>query len=307
MKKFVQNVIKYVGLILIVVSLLFGGLFCIPNVHDGVFRAKYNRLNDTDARKIVFVGGSNLSYGLNSQMVKDKFDYDIINLGYFGSFGSWFNINASNQNLNEGDIVILILEYELYEQSNMLNGVSTWYYLEHSPMLWQYIEPEDRGMMLTCFKDFEFLKLKNTINGTWLIENEYDTEWNLYGDYIQKRPEELQAEEYKGSLKLSQPLLGKDVEILINEYYEELTAKGVKVYISFPPMYKEAMEDISNLSKLKQEIENRIHAPVISDPNNYLFDSEWMYNTIYHCNDTGATERTKRLIKDMEDNIGIAR
>lgn len=82
------------------------------------------------------------------------------------------------------------------------------------------------------------------------------------------------------------------------EYCEE---RGASVYFVAPPLYYEAKtrEDSVFLELIKNE-EEKIGIPYISNPLEYIYPSEYMYDTIYHCNSKGEIVRTNQLIQDLK-------
>jgi len=63
------------------------------------------------ANRMIFVGGSNLSFGLNSQMIKEELNLNPINTGVHASIGIRYMLENTIQYVREGDIIILALEY----------------------------------------------------------------------------------------------------------------------------------------------------------------------------------------------------
>ena len=70
-----------------------------------------------------------------------------------------------------------------------------------------------------------------------------------------------------------------------------------------PPLLKEAVAcDYGEFTKLKEQEEEKIGIPYISNPVEYFFSKELMSNAVYHCNNTGEKHRTELLIKDLKES-----
>jgi hypothetical protein len=63
---------------------------------------------------MIFVGGSNISFGLDSQMIKDSLNVNPINTGISASLGLKYMLDNTIQYVKEGDILIAPLEYDHY-------------------------------------------------------------------------------------------------------------------------------------------------------------------------------------------------
>ncbi len=75
---------------------------------------KDSLLQYTPSPRIIFIGGSNLSLGLNSQMVKDSLRLNPINTGLTFELGLKYMLENTLQYIQPNDIVVLIPEYSLY-------------------------------------------------------------------------------------------------------------------------------------------------------------------------------------------------
>ena len=124
MRKFILHSLFFMSIIALII--LFS-LFLIPNkriANNSLYANidKHNRLDSLPSPKIVFVGGSNLAYGLNSKRVEDSLQMSVVNMGLHAGFGLKFILNEVKPYINKGDIVVLSPEYHHFYSANMLNG-----------------------------------------------------------------------------------------------------------------------------------------------------------------------------------------
>jgi hypothetical protein len=75
---------------------------------------KDSLLANVDSPRLIFLGGSNISFGLNSQIIKDSFNVNPINTGISASLGLKFMLDNTVQYIKKGDIIIAPLEYSHY-------------------------------------------------------------------------------------------------------------------------------------------------------------------------------------------------
>ena len=143
-----KKIIKLIALLLLAL-LPFSAFFIyteslddqFSNTYLAEFDDKYERLYNTEGKKIIFVGGSSLPFGLRSELIEQELgdEYTVINFGLYATLGTKFMMDTAKGAISEGDIVILCPElnsqtYSLYFNpeavlqatdgaSNMLAGV----------------------------------------------------------------------------------------------------------------------------------------------------------------------------------------
>ena len=112
---------KPVGLLLplfcfLLAVLLTAPLWVLPvvgavlprNSHENDFTAaivdKYDRLNAVEGKKIVFVGGSSLPFGLRCDLVEGELpDYTAVDFGLYAALGTVVMMDLSLSGISEGD------------------------------------------------------------------------------------------------------------------------------------------------------------------------------------------------------------
>ncbi|MFC1733387.1 hypothetical protein ACFL6I_24065, partial [candidate division KSB1 bacterium] len=115
MKKFLTGNM-YFGLLIGLI--LYIGLF-LPNyqVEDSLDFAlidKHKLMDESESPKLIFVGGSNLSFGMNSKLIRDSLNMNVINTGIHASYGLKFIMNDVIDHIEKDDIVILSPEYHQF-------------------------------------------------------------------------------------------------------------------------------------------------------------------------------------------------
>ncbi len=73
---------------------------------------KHNRLAQQPAPRVVFVGGSNLAFGLDSAEIERSLGYGVVNMGLDLSLGLDFMLREIEPFLARGDVVVISPEYE---------------------------------------------------------------------------------------------------------------------------------------------------------------------------------------------------
>src|SRR5262245_52969609 len=83
---------------------------------------KEQRLRSADGPRIVFVGGSNLAFGLRSERVRRALRRNPVNMGLYANFGLPFMFREAQAGLRKGDVVVLSLEYDYFGNEDLLLG-----------------------------------------------------------------------------------------------------------------------------------------------------------------------------------------
>ena len=113
-----KKVISYILMIILfvtapirnIISLFYG----IPNQYTqtyvGALEGMFDRLNSIDEPKVIVVGGSNVAFGLRSDLMEQELGMPCVNFGLYGTIGTKAMLDLSKSNINKGDIVILATE-----------------------------------------------------------------------------------------------------------------------------------------------------------------------------------------------------
>ena len=273
--------------------------------YDAVLADKYMRLKNTVGKRIILVGGSSLTFGLNSVMLKERFyDYDIVNFSGSYLYGMVTLFEFIKNNVRKGDIVIFCPEYYNYTYGSIeASSIANWQYIESNYAMLEDIDIRNTPEMFAQFVEYlstkrEILpgKLKNT-DSVYIRSG-----INIYGDLIVYRKN-----------RVSKMMALPDTDLITtigmdryNSVCKELTEKGVTCLFSFPPIHggegsRDYIETVTKdfMDKLKENLDPR-YCTVISKCSDYSFDVGLFYDNKYHLTLDGAKERTKVLIKDLE-------
>jgi hypothetical protein len=261
---------------------------------------KDSLLANTDSPRIIFIGGSNIGFGLNSQMIKDSLHINPINTGLNASLGIKYMFDNTAQYIKEGDIVIAPLEYIHF--TNDYNHCS-------EPLLKIVMDVNKKYLRLLNFRQaFNLLSYipRHTISKfnprAYLppfgnINPAYDVNsCNQYGDACAHWNKENQV--FKPDDRLdafNQQIIGK-----IKDFEKTVEQKGGVLYITYPSYVEKsfrASEDI--ISTIQDELER--HFKVLGTPERYMMPDSLMFDTSYHPNKKGLDIRTARLIEDIRD------
>ena len=115
---------RLLGLVLAVAALMGFILFVLPDGNDYAKATldKHHRLDSLPSPKLVFVGGSNLAYGLDSERVERAFGMPVVNMGMNAYFGLRFLLDEVIPSLKARDVLVLSLEAEMFRVQDQFNA-----------------------------------------------------------------------------------------------------------------------------------------------------------------------------------------
>ena len=282
----------------------------------GELGEKYDLLNSTDSKKIVFVGGSSLAFGLDSTLVKQHLSMEPVNLGLYANLGTKIMLDLSLSNINRGDVVIVAPEMNEQTLSLYFNAETAMQALDGNLHMLKSIDYDDYGSLVGALWGFTSAKLGYAISGE-RPENSgaYRKEnFNSYGDNVFDRPYNVMSTVQK-SISLD---FNYDKSDGINTGYEEfidylnayakkIEERGADVYFSFPPMNAAALKDECTAERINgfyKNLARSLNFRIISNPHDYILDEGYFFDSEFHLNNAGVTVRTATLIDDIKREMG---
>ncbi len=276
--------------------------------YDSALADRYMRLKNTAGKRLILVAGSSMSFGLNSEMLAQRFpDYTVINFSCSVYYGITPLFDMLRENTHEGDIVVFAPEYYSYMYGNTRpESIYNWQYLESNYDILEDLNMQNNPTVFNFFVEYLNEKRGYLPDKKVNANNVYiRTGFNTYGDLITFRTN-------ASDLGFSGPSTGVLQELgmgLYNATCQQLTQQGVRCLFSFPPNPSggSSKADIAAQTntfqtKLVSMLDSR-YCTVISNVADYYFPSNLFYDNKYHMTMDGAKVRTEQLIADLEHYI----
>lgn len=322
MKKLYLNI--FILFLLVTLTLIF-----IYRRHSTVYSTdnylaslidKNNLLKNTSSPRIIFVGASNLAFGIDSEKMEKEFGMPVINMGIHGNLGLAFILNNVKKYLRKDDIVILAIEYYLGEfDYNTVN-----YAVKVYPEAGDYVDyglEYYRQMVNYTFNELQLYrkKIQNKIFGKKLnikdlkvnTENDmnlFDTslyarnKFNANGDVI-SHIDKARPKEIKGRVFLEKKEYDYYLN-MINDFYDFAVSRGAKVYFTFP-CYPES--EVAKYEKVIRGYENEMNEnlkmEIINTPKDLSYPDSLFFDTVYHLNKEGRQKRTEYTIALLKEKV----
>lgn len=300
MKRFLIRVLLALSLVL---AILVGVLFLVPNkkIPDNSLFAnidKHQRLSTLNSPKVILVGGSNWPFGVKSQMIEGALGMPVVDMGLHAGLGMNFILSEVEEDIHEGDLVIVSLEYHHFLSKSMYNGedVLAALLFDVNRDCLRYVSI---GQWMAMIPNSCLYASKKLINITPQkldgFEDLFTREsFNAYGDEIAHYG--LPSTTHSGAQPaLPQDVYDKAVHRLASfaKFVKSKNAKFVLVACPYPePQYQ---LDAPAINKIVESVEAYGLSFSIR-PEACLYPDSLMFNSYFHLSEKAAEMRTAKLI-----------
>lgn len=275
------------------------------------FNDKYSLLSNTDEKKIIFVGGSSLPFGLRSDLIEEQLpDYKVINFGLYATLGTKYMMDMSKVNINKGDIVILSPEVSEQTYSLYFNPTAVLQANDGFAYKYEYLSFKDNMKLFYNYYNFAKTKLKynkhnNAPDPIGIYRHD---SFNKYGDISVDRPNNIMNNGVDSTMNITpnKELLDKSFVNYVNKYCNYVRKHGAKIYFSFSPCNELA---VSSSKETRKEFQNNIDTSIacdrLLDLEDCIIDYRYFYDTNFHLNSSGAIYYSYLLINNLKLKLGI--
>ena len=272
-----------------------------PRASKSFLFSKINKdylLQNIKAPRIIFIGGSTLSFGLNSGMIKDSLDMNPINTSIHAAIGLIYMMDSTLPYIQSGDIVVVIPEYEnFYGTFAYGDKELLWLIMDVSPSDRNKLKKEQWAKIISYLPKYSASKFMPT---EYFNINEDDlygvNSFNKYGDVYTHWNLE------KRNFSPFPPIPARLNYSVVNElrdFREKLLNKGAFLFIGFPGLQSTSFENQrANIMKVEAELK-RNNFCLLGTPERYKMPDSMIFNTPYHLLKEGVDYRTQLLIEDL--------
>jgi hypothetical protein len=280
--------------IILLISSSYKPFIDLSNDYMASIIDKHARLKQSVDNRILLVGGSNLTFGVNSEELEKHLHKKVINLGLHGGLGLEFILNEAISEVKKGDIVILSIEYSLFNVKNQPD----FDLIKHTQVLFpeskSYYKFNLNVLREIYFDNFKkyFEKEKIRMDSGTIYNRK---SFNVWGDIIT-------PDHRKNQGRLYGEKFDKIVISGINKKFRKINSKcklaGAKLYLVFPNYPKSEFDINRNvINDIASQIREELYfIPIINNPETFVLDDSLFYDTVYHLNGRGREKRTKMLI-----------
>lgn len=281
------------------------------NTYLNAYNNKIELLESTSKPRLIFVGGSNLAFGLDSKMIKDSLNVNVINLGLHAGIGIKYVLQDCFQYVSESDIVILQMEYSNFfkggdgsaETLQGLMAATNWRNFWNLTLYQQFII--GAGVVQQSYSNLNKLlfssRNEDTKGNKPKVYRYVADGFNEYGDeeshwYLESDNPKIDENRKDNTGQIDAGFVDWLKRIL-----NRFGAKGVKV-IMIPPVTIDSYFESVYSESINGCVSN-IGYQYVVDPREMVLADSCYYNAVYHVNREGVTQNTCKIISILKEII----
>jgi hypothetical protein len=283
----------------------------LANGYLGATIDKHNRLAHQPGPRIVFVGGSNLAFGLDSAAVERSLGYHAVNMGLDISLGLDFMLREIEPFLARGDVVVISPEYEefidmypgkaitLFPEAIIYPRAVRFFSYKHLTLLL------DEGLTLIgeitrAAVRFLTLGVSNEVRS----DNPYvRSAFNEYGDITRHhdlKPRHITIRHFGQS---SPESITRVIDRL-NQFKDQCRSQRISVFYSYPPIFSGQLQAYTEMiHDIASNLTHRLQFPILNTPDEMSFPANYMFDHEYHLTLPGKQIRTNQLIARLRRKL----
>ena len=258
MKKFLQKSILF---LLIPAVVLFAIAYFTPATPRAATSLLFSQidkiqlLETAQSPRIILIGGSNLSFGIDSSLIEEELGYNLVNTGIHATIGLKFMMDSVIDHVRPGDIVVLIPEYSQFFGRYAYGGEELLRIVfDVDPTMITKLGLNQWINIIKYIPKYSLSKFELSEYG--YIESDtidiYERRaFNEYGDvHIHWTMED----EYVKAYKAIESVFNMGVIREIISFEEQVKNKGADLFITFPGLQDESYDNMRDQIFVVQEV-----------------------------------------------------
>lgn len=312
MNKFLIKLFKFASLQFLVLAAIT--LYYIQT-HDQLAQKQYLAatidkhalLKQQKKPRIIFVGGSNVAFGINSQFIAEKLKYRPVNMGLHAALGLEYTLNEVEDELRSGDVVVVSLEYENFSShlpdipERLFNTVDN--RVQNIKFVPYYYAPVmlDKGQL---YFGSVIRNVVSTLTGQYELEKIYKrSNFSPVGDMTANTGTPRDISKINRSLDVSDGSIHTSFEI-IQRFDQAAKENGARVYFSYPSLAENVYKDNATaIKKISSVLENDSELEFIDAPEEMALPIKYFFDSEYHLNQSGALFRARHIVDRLSEKL----
>ncbi len=288
------------------------------------FQDKLALLASHDQPSLIFLGGSNVAFGIDSQKLSQQTGYPVINAGLHSALGLDFYLAMADAYACQGDLVVVTPEWDLLSGNFQPNSAQLQQLLRESPVAWRLFLANQRLESTTFLDQFGLQEIAYAIqHGTIFRSSAAHSEmmnvartpgvysrlnFDEHGDFVGHHGlgtiQDIESLPCRLKFNRSKYL---QAAAKINELADRLRSRGASVVFAYAPL-PECFnnEHEFELQQAHQFLTENLRVPVLHHPNDTSFPTDCFYDTIYHLNESGKTARTDLVASSLNKILPLS-
>lgn len=304
---FFINLLQVVLLTAALIALLFATIGPDPNHYFAGSLLQMELLKNTPSPRIILVGGSNVSFGIDAELMQRRLGIPVINDGLHAGLGI-VPLRELQQYMRRGDVVIISMEYPLFFSRDVMDGDPTFLsdWIEYAPERIKFLTNPWRNAP-SLYATMLQRKVNRTVN-TYLFGGSLEevrdvfvgTRYDSNGDFIGHLGQastprrKISFEPYPVST------VQTEIFIFLELFHQVAREKGAVVYFEAPASRKTNCENTGEaaMASFFKLFAEQSSIPMLTPLEEVCLPDKYFFDTAYHLNAEGRRLRTERLISN---------
>ncbi len=303
---------------------------------------KIHRLREFEGQpRVIFVGGSSVAFGIQSQIFEQQLQQPAVNLGLHASLGLDFYLRLIQQHGRAGDVVVLLPEYAMLLGHQQMSPEDLQRTLRSCPAAIPYLQGNLRSSKTfvdnMALSELAYWAQKGSIKRKNYVKSKF-RRWMRGGNVAarRRRPRRRRASDsiYRrasfnqhgdmiahhgkarhASLKGEEPIRYDQVEVdrvieRLNQFASLCREGKIRVFFSYPPMpdtqFRESAATIGKLdAALRTSLAEDI--AIVDSPEDSVFPESQFFDTVTHLSQSGQALHSRRLARELVPEIVAGR
>ncbi len=272
-----------------------------PSWLRAMYGLKITLAQEIEQPKIIIAGGSGVQYTINSDVMEEALGMPVMNLGTNGGIGLNVLLPSIIDQVNPGDIILLIPEYPFLLDDDGLDRLSATFGLVIGRPGLGGVPPKDLAQNTLALGIPSLQALVKT-GQDFVQEGRVD----YYGDPLTKRGDatiELTRQGKWWKLSIDSPVSKHTIESL-HQFKKDVELRGGTLVLSLPVIYgKNDEKNLNNIQKTADALSEV--APTLYNPKtlNIESNSDLFADTHYHLKKSARIMRSQQLAEQLREKI----
>jgi hypothetical protein len=263
-------------------------------------RAKHARLDMLDSPKVIIIGGSNATFGIDGRLLEQALCKPVVNMTIHASLGLRFMVDEVKASIGPGDIVIAPLEHSAYSkpvQDNDMHLLA----VDFNPELIKFIPWWLRPKVIVGVLVLRMQAAWKVINGAWKNSEPHayfrGDGFSPQGDlitHLDLGPWPLAQQE---RVQYRRDVMDPAFLSVIKPLQEELDRNDGRLILAWPAVAATSFRPLRSDS-LSATLAHHGLA-ILGKAEDYVQPDTAFLETHYHLRAAGRELRTRQLIRDL--------
>jgi len=273
-------------------------------------RDKHARAQAAQGPRMLFVGGSNVAFGMDCEQVRQRTAYEPVNLAVHASVGMDFMLSEGLSVARPGDVVVVSLEYGhlagympegkdlralmhillLRPQNARYLSCASSHAARQRLLVQPHRAPAARGPNPRARPDVRAAYRRDC--------------FDLYGDVVRHRSMCFTPDRHeRGRHAHGVEARVVDAVKRLNRFHAACQARGAFAFYVYPPIPDTSLASgCAGIMRTDRVLRERLTMPVLNRPGDVAWPLERFYDTCYHLTGEAATRRTDLLLESLAGN-----